>query len=158
MPRVLHHSPRTAAVWLACGLVFAGCTRPADDSRPAAVPVRGSVTFAGLPAPGVLVVLYPADGSPAAKAGVKPSATTDADGTFVLSTYGQNDGAVPGEYAVTIQWFQSAAKNARKGPGMVPGFAPRVDHFKGRYKDPATSPWHVEITEGENVLQPFAID
>ncbi|MGC1276305.1 MAG: hypothetical protein WBC44_21590 [Planctomycetaceae bacterium] len=74
-----------------------------------------------------------------------------------MSTYGQNDGAAAGEYAVTLQWYQNSSRQPQ-GPGMVPGFAPPVDYFQGRYGNTEKSPWHVTITEGENVLQPIAVE
>jgi len=139
-----------------CCVALGGCSEPSSDERLDVFPGRGRVSVGGLPAPGVLVVLVPAPGSAAAQAGFSPSATTDADGTFELSTRGQNDGAPAGKYAVTIQWFQVSDK-PRPGPGMVPGFAPRVDYFRGRYKSPHPAPGPIDIIEGENVLQPIDI-
>lgn len=146
-----------AAAAMICCLTLCGCTGETESDRAEVYPAEGTVAVDGLPAAGVLLVLHPTEGSPADRAGVKPSATTDVDGTFRLSTYGQNDGAPAGEYAVTVQWYQNPSKR-KPGPGMVPGFAPPVDYFQGKYNDPDSSPWHITIIEGENVLQPIDVE
>ncbi len=124
-------------------------------------PVSGKVSVNGQSASGVLVLLHPAEGSPAAKADVIPSATTGEDGTFQLSSYEQDDGAPVGGYSVTIQWLQSDANanaKATKGKKAMPsGFARQSDRLQGKYKDPKKSPWQVTITEGTNVLKPIEV-
>ena len=92
------------ATWiLVCGsllCVCAGCEEPGTPK----VPVTGTVTFNGKPLDGAIVSFTPkTEGLPA-------SATTDAEGKYVLTTETNGDGAVIGEYAVTI------AKYDRKAP------------------------------------------
>src|SRR5687767_926845 len=67
------------------------------DSRP--VPVRGLVTVAGKPLAGAGVVFHPQDPH-----GKMAHAATGADGHYQLTTFGAEDGALPGEYKVTIIW------------------------------------------------------
>ncbi|QDT34155.1 carboxypeptidase-like regulatory domain-containing protein [Thalassoglobus polymorphus] len=77
----------------ACG----GKTDPLKAARPKTVPASGKVTYNGTPVEGAQVNLIPATNTdPAA------FALTEADGTFTLTTYDDGDGAVPGNYQVTV--------------------------------------------------------
>jgi hypothetical protein len=147
----------TAFLSLLCLFASAGCGGGTNEGRLDVFPASGKVLIQSQPASGVLVVLHPAEGSPAAQKGVKPSATTKADGTFQLSSYEQNDGAPPGEYSATIQWFQSSAAPANGRPALPAGFVPPSDRFQGKFKDPRNSPWKMTISEGENDLKPIEI-
>ena len=71
---------------------FSGC----GPSGPAPVKVDGSVTLGGKPVEGATVTFVSKSG------GRSASGKTDADGSFVLTTNSTGDGAVPGEYVVTI--------------------------------------------------------
>jgi len=60
------------------------------------VPVNGTVTLNGEPLANANVIFHsPEVGRPAV-------ARTDANGSFALSSFGEADGALPGEYTVTI--------------------------------------------------------
>lgn len=101
--------------WLAlCGgllLGVAGCGEDAGvTDRPATVPVSGVVTMGGNPVEGATVTFHagvPAPGQPAQ--GNSAVGQTDAEGRFQLKTFEGNDGAVPGEYVVTISKYEAAA-------------------------------------------------
>lgn len=72
--------------------LLVGC----GPSGPAMVPVSGTVTLDGTPVEGASVMLAPtATGRPA-------QGTTDAAGKFQLTTDKPGDGAVEGEYEVTV--------------------------------------------------------
>lgn len=148
---------RSATLSLLCLLASAGCGSDEGAGRLAVHPASGKVTFKGAAASGVLVVLHPAEGSSAAQTGVLPSATTDKDGSFQLTTYEQNDGAPAGAYIATIQWYQSALTATPGRPAPPAGFARPVDRLRGKYKSPDKSPWQMTIIEGKNVLQPIEI-
>jgi hypothetical protein len=130
------------------------CSRPPGPERLPTVPVRGSVTINGLPAPSVTVRFHALDGRKD-EAGVyaaHPEALTDGDGTFVLSTYEHGDGAAPGEYAVTLEWLKFNALRNSYGP---------PDRLGGKYADPAKTPFKVKVEEGKGgdgiELEPFAL-
>jgi hypothetical protein len=90
---------RTAgAVLLAAGCLLPGCNRSNDS---ATYPVRGSVSYQGKPLPGASVT-FMADGASRAAVG-----KTDAAGHFQLTTFEENDGAVPGTHVVTIKKYDS---------------------------------------------------
>jgi hypothetical protein len=61
-------------------------------------PVHGEVFFNGKPAAGAAVHFHPLEGEESTPA----FAIVNEDGSFEMSTFGTNDGAEPGNYAVTI--------------------------------------------------------
>ena len=86
---------RTRGVHLVAllGVVLIGC------GGRGTTPVRGVVTLEGTPVAGATVLFMP-DG----QGGGRPaSGFTSSDGTFRLTTYKPDDGALPGEYRVLIQ-------------------------------------------------------
>jgi hypothetical protein len=68
--------------------------------------VKGSVTLDGKTLVGALVTFVPKDPS----AGRPAYGRTDANGQFQLSTFRTDDGALPGDYKVTVV-FQEGAEN-----------------------------------------------
>jgi hypothetical protein len=86
------------------GLVLIGC------GGKGVTPVRGVITLEGTPVAGATVVFMPED-----QDGRRPaSGFTSSDGTFQLTTYKPNDGALPGKYRVLIQKTEAA-----KDPGAA---------------------------------------
>lgn len=148
------HRNGIIVVGLICLLTCIGCASQNDDQL-AVYPATGEVSVDGKPAAGVYVVLTPAKGSEADEKGLKPTGTTDQDGLFSLSTYQQADGAPAGDYVITIQWMKEPTQVAR---GVMPGFSPPQDHFRGKYLNPEKSAWRVTIDEGENVLEPISVN
>jgi len=118
--------------------------------------VTGGVFFKGQPAAGALVIFNPASGE---KGSLKrPSAQVNDDGSFQLSTYGPSDGAIPGEYQVTILWLDGG--NETEG-GLGAGSQERAgggDRLKGRYSQPESSGLTATIPEGDVVLPPFELE
>ncbi|QJW96576.1 hypothetical protein [Frigoriglobus tundricola] len=86
-------------------LALSGCEA---GGKPAAVAAGGTVTFNKTTPPvGALVVFHPTDATAEKRIGGKPFGKVKDDGTFVLTTYAEGDGAPPGEYGVTIDWRPS---------------------------------------------------
>jgi hypothetical protein len=86
------------------GVVLIGC------GGRGTTPVRGVITLEGTPVAGATVLFMP-DGQD----GCRPaSGFTSSDGTFRLTTYQPNDGALPGKYRVVIQKTEAA-----KDPGAA---------------------------------------
>jgi hypothetical protein len=71
-----------------------GCKR-----NPRVVLVKGKVLYNGEPLPFGSVMFQPDKGQPAV-------GDLAADGTFTLSSYGPNDGAVPGKHSVSISCYE----------------------------------------------------
>jgi hypothetical protein len=80
-------------ILLLIAATLAGC----GDGYPARVPVSGTVTFGGKPLPNANVTFLST-----ASDGRSASGKTDESGKYQLSSYSTNDGAVPGDYIVTV--------------------------------------------------------
>jgi hypothetical protein len=135
---------------LPAGLVLAvltgcGSAGPAPVVKQKTVPVSGVLTYKGKPVPNASVVFQSLDGK------VSSWGTTDAAGTFTLSTYATQDGAPPGKYKVTV----SAGAPKEVEPGVLPDEPP--GGFKspvpGKYSNPATTDVVMDVSEsGKNQL------
>jgi hypothetical protein len=106
------------------------------------VPVSGKVMVQGQPAAGAQVVLHPVATQP--EQTFSAIGKVQEDGTFKISAFGKDDGAPPGEYVATVQWFKLVQTDGGAGPG--PNVIPR------NYGDPATSPFKVSIKDGATLL------
>ncbi len=144
--------PARAAVLIASALLalapvlLAGCGP--GDGRPARHPTTGKVSYRGKPLAGAFVLLVRTQ--PTADV-PKPNAITDEDGSFVLTTYEDKDGAPEGDYVVTI----STAPRPTERQVSLKKAEPHVDLLKGRYADPKNSGLKAEVKEGKNELAPF---
>lgn len=118
-----------------------GCTK--SDT----VPVTGTVTFKGQPADQTHVIFNPTTGRVA-------EGVTDSTGKFSLSTIKPNDGALPGEYMVTLgEWYPPD-----KPPKMPPAGQGLPTRFARKYTDPATSPLKVTVERGKKNEFDFKAD
>jgi tetratricopeptide (TPR) repeat protein len=106
---------------------------------------RGQATLDGKPLANALIWLDPVwtkdPGFP------RPHATSQADGSFVLETYGAEDGAPAGEYRVAVQLLVKKARANMDEDGTIPRNAlpPQYARFE-------TSELTVQIAAGENTL------
>ena len=71
------------------------------------------------------------------------------DGTFKISAFGKDDGAPPGEYVATVQWFRLVQTEGGAGPG------PNV--LSPEFSDPTGSPLRVTVKDGPTELAPFQL-
>jgi len=125
------------------GLVFllflaVGCQ---GSNNPKTWPVTGKVTYRGEPVTSGMIMLTPVDGGHAA------TGNLDQDGSFRLTTFQKDDGAVAGSYQVAIQVFPA------EGAGL-PGaeFAGKAPPIPRKYASPASSGLTAEIKPRENAL------
>src|SRR5262245_27756324 len=93
-------------------------------------PVRGQVLVEGRPAAQAIVTFHP-PGTNARE--FRPSAQTDEQGNFTLTTYETGDGAPEGKYAVTVTWFRSSSNKPAEGDESMRNSLPP------RYANPASS-------------------
>ena len=129
-------------------LMTSGCS---DQIRiPSTVPVSGQVLQKGKPVPGVTVLFHPQFAVGPVE--FIPSGETGPDGKFTLSTGAAGNGAPPGEYLVTLE------KRIVVSDRQNSGIETEVDAWKGRYADPASSKWRIEIDSHSHPLPPFEID
>jgi hypothetical protein len=105
-------------------LVIMGC----GDGRPTRVPVSGTVLIDGQPLGRGNIKFVPADGRPSA-------GKIAADGSFTLTCYDGNDGALLGQHRVQV------ASNRIISDSQIEWFAPP------EYADFRTSGITVEVTE-----------
>jgi hypothetical protein len=132
-------------------ILLIGC----GDGRLSRRPVSGSVTVAGKPAAGAIVVLHPVAGSVAPEAEkIRPTGTCDRDGKFVLGTWELTDGVPAGRWKATVQWFTAA--------GAADGADPETTHVEhdrlgGAYGDPEATPLTVEVQSDPVELPPFEL-
>lgn len=110
-------------------------------------PVRGSATFEGRPLVDATIVLHPVGGKDSDRP--RPQGTVAADGSFVLRSYGVDDGAPAGDYKVSFHWFAKPSKSQDAPP-------PR-SLLPQRLANPETSGVTVSIQPGDNQLPPFAL-
>jgi hypothetical protein len=139
-------------------MAAAGCGNPAG-----LVPVSGKVLYHGEPAAGA-VVYFHRDLKPGDAQLPIPSATAEDDGSFTLSSDTLGYGALPGTYAVLVEWRDGS------GDGTVPvktkgnvTFVKRSrvrsgpDRVKGRYFNISKPLLHAEVKPGSNQLPPFEL-
>jgi hypothetical protein len=102
------------------------------------LPVTGTVTMNGQPVDQAEVIFNPKQGRMAV-------GVTDSSGHFTLSTEKPNDGAMPGEYSVTLTEHYPPDKPPAmpKGGGLLPSRFPPI------YGDPAKSPLTATVERGK---------
>lgn len=98
-------------------ILVSGC---GEGGGAATVKVKGVVMAGGKAVDGAVITFYSKSGGEAA------SGRTDAEGKFQLTTRKPNDGAVPGDYIVTVAKAGSEATvmsyDATQGGGMSPEY------------------------------------
>jgi len=109
----------------------AGCGS-SDPNAIKAVPAGGTVTFKGSPLEVGTVGFLPEKG--------RSASGTVKDGRFVLSTYGENDGAIPGKHKVTVVATKQKAGSGKRGDEGATVFL-----IPQKYSDPDTSELEVEV-------------
>ncbi len=139
IPGIARGSWRLLAGLLAAAAV--GCGTP----KPATAPVAGRVLVDGKPLAEAAVLFEPVAG------GVPARGSTRADGSFTLSTFTRDDGALVGRHRVAISKVTTGdvavdefgLEAALPKPGLEPkSVLPR------RYADPATSGLEATVEAG----------
>lgn len=132
-----------------------GCGADRGD-RPSVVAAGGKVLLDGQPlADAHVVFVPPTNDRPAA------SARTNADGVFELTTFAPHDGAVPGDFTVTVtkrvveQSLTTEEANAYFArTGNSPPLPTFTDVVPQRYADPTSSGLAASVrAEGENQFE-----
>jgi hypothetical protein len=129
------------------GLLLATVLTGCGERTIPVVPVSGKVLFQGQPAPGAQVVLHPVTADPSKVFAATGKALED--GTFKIGVNVAGDGAPPGDYVATVQWFKVVQSEGGSGPG--PNVIPKD------YGDPARSPLKVTVKDGPTELEPFQL-
>jgi hypothetical protein len=135
----------TFTISAACALACAGC---GDDAG--LYPVSGTVLYKGEPAAGATVYFH-RKGAADPFREQTPQGVVAEDGSFTLAGPAGH-GALPGEYAVLVEWKEGAGKRKGRSPGLN---AP--DRLKHRYLDPAKPRLQAEVKPTANRLPPFEL-
>lgn len=123
------------ATLLAAG-ALAGCGK-AEQPWEKVYPAAGVVKFKGEPIEGAVITLVPV--SKEVPSFVRPTATSDWDGTFQLGTYSQADGAPVGEYKAVV--LRYPVVGSKESPSAGRNNLPR------KYATAETTDLTVTITE-----------
>ncbi len=116
----------------------------ASMEGPQKYPVSGTVLINGQPREQVAVQFHHLDDSVSGNLRF-PTAVTDTSGRFELSSTGDRDGAVAGDYVVTFAWLSSADIDAR-------------DLLGGALSKPEASEFRVSVPIEGDELPPFALN
>lgn len=120
-----------------------GCA--SGPKREPTFPVRGAVTFEGKPVARATVSFRPRG------AGRPANGITNADGVYELTTYSHHDGAIPGQYAVTVTKFEAPpAESSAAGDEYAPPSGPLPEPknmLPARFADFAKSALKAEVTK-----------
>jgi hypothetical protein len=130
-----------AAILLSVCLAAVGCS----SSEMPTVPVSGRVTFAGGPPPARgSITFMPHSGSNPAGLPSKPgSAQFETDGRFVVTSFEQGDGLLPGTYGVSVSCIKDY-QNLSSNPDAV---AVR-DYVPQNYR-----PEDLVVKEGQDAIE-----
>jgi hypothetical protein len=157
----MKNDPRHAIVLAMVALVTAvGCENK-DANLPLRVPVSGVVTFENQPLANATVIFYPTSHEHTA------TAMTDENGRYELQTFRPGDGAVPGQFSVTVRKVEVKAgrtsggdeTNDDGGDTGGEGGPPAVERslIPAKYGSIGTSMLKADVAEtGENVF-PFTL-
>jgi len=114
-------------------------------------PVRGKVLFKGEPASGATVT-FVRKGVADPQTEPTPQGVVQEDGTFTLAGP-TGAGALPGEYAVLVEWKEGAGKGRGRAPALN---AP--DRLKQRYLDPNKPLLKATVEAKSNNLPTFEVE
>ena len=134
----------TILLVLFAGLSIIGCSK---QTTVPVYPVHGQVLLNGKPLADAIVSFHAQSGNDHA---AYPSAHTDADGHFSLTTHAAGDGAPEGDYSISLVCFRS--RPVKKNSG---GHAENVVPL--RYASPSSSGLTAKVVAGANELQPLKL-
>ncbi|HEV7280587.1 MAG TPA: hypothetical protein VGN57_10310 [Pirellulaceae bacterium] len=121
-------------------------------------PATGEVRWQGKPVAGVRITLHPTGAATPPAGDLRPSGTSEANGTFSLSTYEIGDGAPVGEWKVTAVWpdpdFKPRTPEEIEAASGASGDS-KPDKLRGKFATPVDSFWLITIAEGVNSLPPI---
>jgi hypothetical protein len=142
-----------AGAMLLLALSGLSCSQP-NPGRPV-FPVRGQVLLNGKPLPGVVVIFHPTEEWGPEEG--RPRGETDAEGRFVVSTYGAGDGAPAGAYKVAVLELRADEGESATQADLIRPSTARRDRPPTVYTNPDTSGLRATVAPGPNELDPFRL-
>ena len=119
---------------------FQGCSSKLVPMAFPTYKVTGQVNYNGKPAENVQVYLFPLAAPTIPDIPSNPRATTDKNGLFEISTYGENDGAPAGKYQIMMIWMDENPSDELK-----------KDKLMGWY-GPGHSKLEIQVKDNENIV------
>ncbi len=135
-----------AALLASLFVAAAGCQK-APPPGPKVAPVSGQISVNGEKAIGAHVTFHRV-GETNPKA-ITPYAVVEGDGWFRPSTIDSFDGALPGDYVVTVTWPTIRVEGGEEIEGP--------DRLQGRYATREHPAAKVTVVDGENEYPPFEL-
>ena len=131
-------------------ILLVGCSGAEEDqwtkNRPQTYQAGGLVTFDGQPLSDATVVFKPADSD-----GNTAVGRTDAEGRFVLQTFGDKDGAIAGKHLVTVTKVETTKPPEGANLDEINFVAEERSLIPTSYGVPASSKLTAEVkADGEN--------
>jgi hypothetical protein len=139
---------RVAVALLTC-MLMVSCGKSGDRVKGVRLPVypaKGKLMMGDEPVPNATLTFHPVKKFPREVAQIRPSAHTNKDGTYEVSTYGSNDGAPAGDYSVTVSW-RGAEPNLRNEE--------EDELAPVQFRNATTTGFKTTLKEGENTIQVF---
>ncbi len=143
VPSVRRHSARAAygaLLGAGCVIWLLGC---GGSDSPETVAVSGSVTYQGSPLTNGKVMFNPVD----SQVGRVAHGQINEDGSFVLSTYHDGDGARPGDYNVSIVSYTPGSGGLEKDRELGLSISD-TSAIPEKYNDPKTSGITISVESG----------
>lgn len=139
-----------------------GCSKGPIPGREKTVPVTGLVTFNGEPVAEAAVVFTP-DAAGETAQGQGAFATTDKSGRFQMMTYEPGDGVVPGRYKALVTKVEAGElpppeEGEYVPPSGIEVIPPPKHLLPVRYSTPRTTPFSVEIVDGDGQTVDFELE
>jgi hypothetical protein len=111
---------RRLMCWLA-GTLLAASAVGCGQSHPKCVAVGGQVTYRGQPVKNGCVTFTPIGRTDHGTLVRPATGDVQADGTYVMKTFGRDEGVLPGDYAVSISVFDYSRGLVRnRVPSAIP--------------------------------------
>jgi len=135
--------------------MLAGCG--GDPSKPKLGRVSGTVKYKGQPVTKGLISFVPVGGA-GAKTGQAATGEIGKDGSFVLSTFANGDGAVLGQHVVVVQ-SREDDPSLQGGDMPIPDsrgqtkVKPPRDLVPGKYAKSETSTLRQTVADGSNSFE-----
>lgn len=132
--------PHCLIMLLICGCLT-GCSGDANvENRIGTIPTNGVVKLDGVAVGQATVIFHSTDHKVAARG------MTNDEGEFSLTTYEQDDGAVPGKHTVTIEKVEQRTTPDPRGEPHPPKVE-EIWHLPKRYADAKTTDLTATITK-----------
>ncbi len=155
------HRYHSFMVWPALGLaacLVTGCGG-GGGPRPATGKVHGKVLYNGKPLTKGTVIFVPILGK-GGETGQSASGAIDPDGSFTLTTFNSNDGAILGQHTAVIQSGPEIEPGSAKGGGTMTGAMPEFGGKNAakapkaavpeKYTSAEKSPLKYTVEKGDN--------